>query len=93
MGPFKVQMSLCIPNLEGNIDMKYVDNWVEQLESYYSVNQLLEDEKATIASLKMSNSVHCWWENLLRKMEKDGDPIYTWEKFFKYVRKEFYLSK
>ena len=58
IGPFKLQMNLDTPNLEGNIDAKYVDNWVQQLHSYYSMNQLSEKEKITIASLKMSTSMH-----------------------------------
>ena len=57
------------------------------------MNQLSEAEKITIASLKTLTSVHCWWENLSIKMEKDKDPIETWEKFLEYVRKEFYLPK
>ena len=70
IGPFKLQMNLDMPNLEGKIDAKSMDNWVQQLESYYAVNQLSEAENITIASLKMSTSVHCWWENLSTKMEK-----------------------
>ena len=31
-----------ILNLEGKIDVEFVDNWVQQLESYYIVNQLSE---------------------------------------------------
>ena len=50
-------------------------------------------EKITIASLKMSTSVYYRWENLLTKMEKEGDPIDTWVKFVEYVRKEFYPPK
>ena len=38
--PFKVKMNLDIPNLEGKIDADSVENWVQQLESYYFVNQL-----------------------------------------------------
>ena len=82
-----------ITNIKGNIDTKSVDNWVQQLESYYSVNQLSKVKNITIASLKMSTSVHCWWENLSTKMEKEGDPIDTWVKFVEHVRKEFYPSK
>ena len=67
---FKVLMNLDIQNLEDKIDVESIDNWVEQLESYYFVNQLSEAEKITIASLKMSTSVHCWWENLLTDMGK-----------------------
>ena len=78
-------MNLDIPNLEGNINATSVDNWVQQLESYYTVNQLSEAEKITIASLKMSTSVHCWWENLSTKMEKEEDPIDTWVKFVEYI--------
>ena len=51
-------MNLDIPNLEGKIDAEFVDNWVQQLESYYSMKQLSESEKITIASLKMLTSVH-----------------------------------
>ena len=47
-------MNLDIPNLDGKIDAESVENWVQQLESYYTVNQLSEVEKITIASLNMS---------------------------------------
>ena len=40
ISPFKVRMNLDIQNLEGNIDVESVDNWVQQLESYHSMNQL-----------------------------------------------------
>ena len=87
--PFKVKMNLYIPNLEGNIDVASVDNWVQQLKSYHAVNQLFEVEKITIESLKMSTYVHCWWENLSTKMEKEEDPINTWVRFVEHVQKEF----
>ena len=67
-------MNLDIPNLEDKIDAESVENWVEQLESYYYVNDLSKDENITIASLKMSTSMHCRWENLVTKMEKDKIP-------------------
>ena len=58
ISPFKVQMNMDILNLEGKIDMESVDNWVQQLESYYFVNHLSESEKITIASINMSTFVH-----------------------------------
>ena len=78
-------MNLDIPNLEDNICMESIDNWVQQLESYYAVNQLSEAVKITIASLKMSTSVHCWLENISTNMGKEDSPIDTWEKFVEYV--------
>ena len=71
ISPFKVKMNLDIPNLEGKIDAESIENWVQQLESYFAVNQLSEVEKITIASVKMSTSVHYWWENLSTKMDKE----------------------
>ena len=68
INPFKVQMNMDIPNLEGNIDTESVNNWVQKLESYYVVNQLFEVENITIASLKMSTFIY--WENLSTNMEK-----------------------
>ena len=38
--PFKVQMNMEIQNIEGKIDVESIDNWVQRMESYYSVNQL-----------------------------------------------------
>ena len=86
-------MNLDIPKLEGKTNTESADNCVQQLEYYYVVNQLSEAKNITIVSLKMSTSVHCWWENLLTNMEKEEDPIDTWVKFVEYVRKEFYLPK
>ena len=74
-----------ILNLKGKIGAESVDNWVQQLESYYSMNQLPEVENITISSLNMSTFIHLWWENLLTNMEKEGDPIDTWVKFVEYV--------
>ena len=91
--PFKVQMNLDILNLEGKIEAESIKNWVQQLESYYCMNQLSEVEKITIPSLKISTSVHYWWDNLLTKMEKEGDPIDTWVNFFEYTGKDFYPPK
>ena len=87
--PFKVQMKLDIPNLEGNIDEQYGDSWIQQLESYFSPNQISEAEKLTLRYLKMSTSVHCWWENLSTKSKVDNNSINTWEKFVEHVKKEF----
>ena len=63
-------MNLDILNLEGNIDVESIDNWVQKLESYYMVNQLSKMEMIIVSSLNMSTSVHRRWDNLSTKMEK-----------------------
>ena len=90
--PLKVKMNLDILNIECNIEVESFDNWVRQLESYYSVNRFSKAEKITIASSNTSTSVHCWWENLSTYMEWEGDPIDTWHKFVAYIWKELYSA-
>jgi len=55
-----VKINLDIPNFEGNTDVKFFDNCVEQLESYNFVNQISKEKNITITSLDMSNFVHFW---------------------------------
>ena len=58
---------------------------ISMLADAFHYASKLEAKNIIIASLKMSTSVHCWWENLSIKMEKDEDPIDTWVKFVEYV--------
>ena len=67
-------MNLDIPNLEGNIEVESIHNWVQELEYYYTINQLSEAENITIVSLKMSTSVHCWWEIYQQRWKKKRTP-------------------
>ena len=80
-----MKMNLDISNLGGNIYVESIDNSIQQLKYYYFVSQLSKTEKITITSLKMSTFVHCWWENLSTKMEKEEYSIDTWVKFVEYV--------
>ena len=68
--PFNVQMNLDILNLEGNIDVEYVDKLIQKLETYFCANQLSEDEKVIIAYMKMLTSIHYWWKNISTKWKK-----------------------
>ena len=67
--PLKVKMNLDILNIECKIDVESFDNWVQQLESYYSENRFSKAEKMTIASSNTSNFMHCWWDNLSIDLE------------------------
>ena len=62
--PFKVQMKLKIPNLQGKVDADAPYIQIRQLESYFIANDLIDGDKVTIATLKMSTIVHYWQDNL-----------------------------
>ena len=37
--------------------------------------------------------MHYWWEILSTKMDREGDPIDTWDEFIAFVQNEFYFPK
>jgi hypothetical protein len=43
------------------------------------MNNFFEDEKVTIATLKMLTNVPYWWENLSKRKDEDGESIKTWK--------------
>ena len=59
--PFKVQVNFDIPLFEGQIDADAVDNWLNVLEGYCSVQNLSERENITFALLKEVLHVQNWW--------------------------------
>ena len=84
--PFNVQMNLDIVNLEGNIDVEYVDKLIQKLETYFCVNQISKDEKLIIAYMNMLTSIHYWWKNISTKWKKViPSTIDTWSTFFEHV--------
>ena len=56
--PFKVQVNFDIPLFEGNIDADALDNWLNVLEEYFSVQNFFDREKITFALLKVVPHVH-----------------------------------
>ena len=51
--PFKVQINFDIPIFEGHIYADVVDKWLNLLEGYFSVHNLLNREKITFSLLKV----------------------------------------
>ena len=50
--PLKVQVNFDIPLFEGKIDADALDNWLNVLEGYFSVDNFSNREKITFALLK-----------------------------------------
>jgi hypothetical protein len=60
--PFKVHVNFDIPLFEGLIDADVVDQWLNLLEGYFSVNNFSDREKITFALLKVIPHVKEWWD-------------------------------
>ena len=100
--PFKVQVNFDIPNFEGKVDAKAVDNWLEKLERYFSINNFLDAEKITFSLLKAKTHVKLAWETKFIDKEHElsdeiGLEIYlykkpTWEEFVEYINEAYLVE-
>jgi hypothetical protein len=59
--PFKLQMSLDIPNFYVKVDVDTVDLCIQQIRSFFTMNDLIDTVKITIATLQMCTMTRCWW--------------------------------
>ena len=91
--PFKVQVNFDIPIFEGKINSDAVENWLDQLTSYFSVNQFTDKEKITFSLLKSSLAVKNWWGVYKNGLERDELGITeepTWNDFVDAIKEEYY---
>ena len=49
--PFKVQVNFKIPVFEGQIDVDFIDRWLNLLEGYFSVHDFSDREKIIFAQI------------------------------------------
>ena len=47
----------------GEVNVEKLDNWIHQLEAYYRIQKLQEDDiNIQLASLRMEGATLVWWE-------------------------------
>jgi hypothetical protein len=69
--PFKVQVNFDILVLEGQIDTKSPDKWLNMLEGYFSIHNFSNREKITFTLLKALPHVKNWWETYWEKISTE----------------------
>jgi hypothetical protein len=78
-----------LPMYNGEPNAKKLDNWIQQMEVYYHVQLIDEDEvKIQLASLCVEGIVLIWWEGKLQEgIQKSGKILSSWSKFKVALRK------
>ena len=93
--PFKVQVNFDIPLFEGHIDADSLDNWLNFLQGYFSVNNIFDKEKITFALLEAIPHVKNWWDTYCEKNSSDESGIFeinpTLAYFIYFVKEQYYL--
>ena len=69
-----------------------LDNWVIQIEMYYRIQIIKDDEtKIQLASLRLEGATLIWWEAKTQEdMKKHGKVSSSWNDFVVAIRRKFY---
>ncbi|CAL2259851.1 unnamed protein product [Prunus armeniaca] len=83
----KIDFKVDIPIYKGDIDPEKLDNWIDTLETYFTVYKYSNVQKIKYASLKLSSHALTWWKSYQRRYDVSK---LTWKNFKKLLRKQFY---
>jgi hypothetical protein len=76
----KLDVKFNFPMYNGKPNVEKLDNWIQQMEVYYRVQQIDEDEiKIQLASLFLEGTTLIWWEGKLQEgIQKSGKILSSW---------------
>ena len=92
MSLLKLDVKFELPLYDGEVNAERLDNWVRQMEVYYSV-QKIKDEATQIklASLRLVGTALIWWQSKLQNgAQQVGNVFPSWKSFISALRKQFY---
>jgi hypothetical protein len=87
MAPIKLDAKIDLPAYDGSIDGEKLDNWIDQLESYFAIYAYDDARRLAIARLKLTSHALVWWNSYLRT---HGSVGLLWEEFTELLREQFY---
>jgi hypothetical protein len=59
---FKMEVKVDINPYQGEIDALKLNHWLQQLEVYFSVHHIDEEQNISFARLKLEGHALTWWE-------------------------------
>ena len=87
MAPVRVDAKVELPVYDGSIDGEKLDNWIDQLESYFSLYGYDDMQRIAFARLKLASHALIWWNSHLRTRGSGG---LTWTAFKVLLKEQFY---
>ena len=76
----------------GEVNAEKLDNWIQQLEVYYRIQNLQEyNIKIEFDSLRLEEATLVWWEaKTQEEMRIHGKISITWVEFVSTIKRQFY---
>lgn len=79
---FEVQAKVDIKAHRGVVDVVKLNNQLQQLEIYFNVHSVQEEQKIAFARLKLEGHAQTWWESSVETLILEGDPLVTKQEVF-----------
>jgi Ty3 transposon capsid-like protein len=89
--PFRVEAKVEIRPYDGQMEPEKLNNWIRQLEVYFSCYSFSDKEKISFSRLKMDGYALLWWESLCQeRFLTKQKQVVDWEEFKTLVKAQFY---
>ena len=66
----KIDFKLDIRDYDGSIDVEKLDDWVDRLDTYFTLYDYSSEEKLAYATLKLSKHALTWWKAYKKQTKK-----------------------
>jgi hypothetical protein len=88
----KLDIKFELPIYNGEVNAEKLDNWIRQIEVYYRIQKIQDDEtKIHISSLRLDSATLIWWESKTQEdMRKHGKILTSWNDFIVAIKRHFY---
>jgi len=76
---------------QGHINALKHNHWLQQLEVYFIIHHIDEEQHILFARLKLEGHALTWWEIHTETLRMEGDPLVTrWEELKTIMNSQFY---
>ena len=82
----KIDFKLDIKDFDGSIDVEKLDDWIDRLETYFTLYRFSSEEKLAYATIKLSKHALTWWKSYKRQANRAK----SWKEFKRVLRVTFY---
>lgn len=88
----KLDVKFDLPKYCGELNAEKLDDWIQQVEVYCRVQNLLDDaDRIQLATLRLGGTTLTWWESRIRDGSSQHRKInLTWSDFVNALKKQFY---
>ena len=88
----KLDVKFDLPKYCGELNAEKLDDWIQQVEVYSRVQNLLDDvDRIQLATIRLGGTTLTWWESKTKAtISQQGRVNLTWAEFVNALKKQFY---